>query len=393
MARQCARVRHLAEGDANTRYFHILARGKKKRIFIPHLNVGGVQVAEHESMEQALFAHFQSVFGSKAHWPHGLNLSELGYSASDLSSLHAPFTEEEVWEAIKDMPGDRAPGPDGFIGVFYKTAWHIIKPDVIGRPRRVSPRQRVWIQRIKQRTHRPPAKEAGRELALVSKLLAVRLAAHLHGLVSCNQTAFVWGRVLHDSYKFVQAAAAHFRKKKIPVPLLKIDISKAFDTISWKFLLDVLQALGFSQRWRDWVAILLSLASSSILVNGMPGRKILHRRGVRQGDSLFPMLFILAMDAFNRLVDRAGRRGILSKLGYHCSLYADDVILFVSSTTREAVRVKRLLEVFGNASGLVANLGKCSISTVATDEEVTSNIAAVLGCRVAPFPLSTSVCR
>ena len=128
---------------------------------------------------------------------------------------------------------------------------------------------------------------------LVSKLLAIRLAPQLPNLVANNQTAFVRGRALHDSYKFVQAASVLFRKKNIPTAMLKIDISKAFDTISWKFLLEVLQALGFGQRWRDWVAILLASASSCLLLNSPPGPKIAHRR------SLSPMLFILAMDALN----------------------------------------------------------------------------------------------
>jgi len=141
---------------------------------------------------------------------------------------------------------------------------------------------------------------------LVSKLLAIRLAPQLPNLVANNQTAFVRGRALHDSYKFVQAASVLFRKKNIPTAMLKIDISKAFDTISWKFLLEVLQALGFGQRWRDWVAILLASASSCLLLNSPPGPKIAHRR------SLSPMLFILAMDALNRLVAAAGRRGVLS---------------------------------------------------------------------------------
>ncbi|WVZ85281.1 hypothetical protein U9M48_032228 [Paspalum notatum var. saurae] len=249
MARQRARVRHLAEGDANTHYFHILARGK---IFIPHLNVDGLQVAEHESMEQALFTHFQSVFGSEAHRPHGLNLSELGYSASDLSSLHTPFIEEEVWAAIKDMPSDRATGPDGFTGAFYKATWHTIKPDVMAALDAFHRGNGCGFGTLNNGLIVLLPKKLGASAPsdfkpiamvhsfgkLVSKLLAVRLAAHLPGLVSCNQTAFVRGRVLHDSYKFVQAAAAHFRKKKILVAMLKIDISKAFDTISWKFLLE-----------------------------------------------------------------------------------------------------------------------------------------------------------
>ncbi|WVZ83395.1 hypothetical protein U9M48_030553 [Paspalum notatum var. saurae] len=406
MARQRARVRYIAEGDANTRYFHVLARGKKKRIFIPQLDIDGAHLTDHEAMEQAFFAHFKSVFGTSVHRPHGLNLSELGYEATDLSSLDEPFTEEEVWAAINNMPNDRAPGPDGFIGAFYKAAWNTVKPDIMATLDAFHWGNDCGFGRLNNGLIiLLPKKSDACTLSnfkpiamvhsfgkLVSKLLAFRLAAHLLDLISCNQMAFVRGWALHDSYKFVQSAAAYFRKKKILVALLKIDISKAFDTISWKFLLDVLQALGFSGRWRDWVAILLSSASSWVLLNGRPGQKIIHRRGVRQGDSLSPMLFILAMDAFNRLLFSAGRRGILSMPGFlavrhHCSLYADDAILFLSTTTSEASRAKWLLQVFGGASSIVANLGKCSLSTITVDDGVTASIAAILECRVAPFPV------
>jgi len=49
----------------------------------------------------------------------------------DLSGLDACFTEQEVWAVIKDLPSDRAPGPDGFTGLFYKVTWSTIKQDVL----------------------------------------------------------------------------------------------------------------------------------------------------------------------------------------------------------------------------------------------------------------------
>jgi hypothetical protein len=72
-------------------------------------------------------------------------------------------------------------------------------------------------------------------------------------LVSANQNAFIRGRSIHDNYKFIQRAAVLYRKRKIPRILLKLDISKAFDTLSWLFLLDVMQALGFGNTWRRWI--------------------------------------------------------------------------------------------------------------------------------------------
>jgi hypothetical protein len=84
--------------------------------------------------------------------------------------------------------------------------------------------------------------------------------------------------------------------------LLKLDIAKAFDSVAWNFMLEVLEYMGFGQRWRDWISCILSSASTKIILNGRPGRRICHARGLRQGDPLSPMLFVLVMEVPNLLV-------------------------------------------------------------------------------------------
>jgi hypothetical protein len=115
---------------------------------------------------------------------------------------------------------------------------------------------------------------------LISKILATRLAPRLREIVDINQNAFIKSRSIHDNYNYVQRAAVLIRKRKTPMLLLKLDISKAFDTVSWPFLLEVLQAWGFGDTWRRWIEQLLSTASSRILVNGQQGHPIRHMRGV-----------------------------------------------------------------------------------------------------------------
>jgi len=136
-----------------------------------------------------------------------------------------------------------------------------------------------------------------------------------------------------------------------------------FDTVSWPFLLEVLQAWGFGDNWRRWIESLLCTASSRILLNGRQGPPIKHLRGVRQGDSLSPMLFIIAMDVLHRLFIKASHDGVFRKLEpfevrYQCSMHRDDVILFIRPTVQEARAVKRILTIFGEASGLKTNLSK-----------------------------------
>lgn len=174
--------------------------------------------------------------------------------------------------------------------------------------------------------------------------------------------------------------------------LLKLDISKAFDTLSWPFLLNVLQARGFSEVWRRWIATLMSTASSRILLNGQQGPPIIHRRGVRQGDSLSPMLFILAMDILHRLFLKARADGVirglqLPEIKFQCSFYADDVMLFIRPTVQEAVAVKEILTIFGEVSGLRTNLAKCSITPIFGGDDSLEDIIEILGCQVLPFPV------
>lgn len=131
MARQRSRVRQLREGDANAAYFHLIARGRKRRNFIPTLNVAGHTVADHEGMETALHDHFAAVFGTASASGMTLDFQELGIQAMDLTDLEVPFGQDEVWAAIRALPSDKAPGPDGFTGAFYKSAWPIIKPELM----------------------------------------------------------------------------------------------------------------------------------------------------------------------------------------------------------------------------------------------------------------------
>jgi hypothetical protein len=90
---------------------------------------------------------------------------------------------------------------------------------------------------------------------------------------------------------------------------LKLDISKAFDSVSWAFLFEVLSHLGFGPVWRNMISNILASSSTQVLLNGSPGIPIRHRRGLRQGDPLSLMLFVLVMDVLNSLFNLAERRG------------------------------------------------------------------------------------
>ncbi|KAK1668638.1 hypothetical protein QYE76_056797 [Lolium multiflorum] len=134
---------------------------------------------------------------------------------------------------------------------------------------------------------------------------------------------------------FMKGVIRHFHRARNPLVFLKLDVAWAFDSVSWPYLLDMLRARGFSDRWRDWIAMMLATSSSRVILNGEVGPRFLHRRGLRQGDPLSPLLFILAIEPLHRLFDIATVAGLLSplrgrKARLRCSLYADDAAVFLN---------------------------------------------------------------
>ena len=406
IARQRARVRYLADGDANTRYFHLLAAGRKRKNTITRLKVNGDFTSSHDAMEQAIFEHFRGVFGTAGHAEGTVDFAALGIEQQDLALLEQVVSEEEVWNAIKALPPDRAPRPDGYTGAFYKHSWSVIKHDVLAAINatlfgdckafgRLNGALIVLLPKTAdacEPAHYRPITMIHSVAKLISKILALRLAPRMQSLISHEQNAFIRGRSIHDNFKYIQRAAVLLRKTRTSKILLKLDIAKAFDTVQWSFLLDVLQAMGFGVRWRRWIATLLSTTSSSILLNGQVGRKIRHQRGVRQGDSLSPMLFICAMEVLARLFNAAREAGVLRNLAdgrirFQCSLYADDVILFAFPNASEATAIKGILQIFEEVSGLATNMAKCSITNIFGAEGILPELQQILGCRIAAFPI------
>lgn len=82
------------------------------------------------------------------------------------------------------------------------------------------------------------------------------------------------------SFGFVQLAAKNLKSSKIPALFLKIDIARAFDT--------VLTHMSFGACWREWISLIFADSSWKILLDGRPGERIFHARGLRQGDLSLP---------------------------------------------------------------------------------------------------------
>lgn len=297
IARRRAKVHWLREGDANTTFFHLRASYRRRKNFIAALHSNSAVLTSHQEKAQALYEHFLAIMGTEEQRTRSIHLSDIGLHVHDLGHLDLPFSEDEIWEAIKSMPSDRAPGPDGFSMIFYKKAWPIIRHDMTCAVTAINNLDRRGLAGLNTSliTLLPKKTDAitPRDYCLISlihcfakivtKTMAHRLAPELTSMVHPSQSAFIKERFIHDNFKLVHATTKIFKQKSIPRVLLKLDIAKAFNSVSWPFLVQLFQHIGFGLRWRNWVAIILATSSTRVLLNGRPGRPIRLRRGLRQG--------------------------------------------------------------------------------------------------------------
>jgi hypothetical protein len=372
----------------------------------PQKKVDGDQICtRHEDKAKLMDLYYEDVLGSSMNREQTINLSELWVTNFDLSELDAPFTEEEVWTTIKGLPSDKAPGPDGLTGRFYKPCWPVIKQDVMAAISAIWSRKLMGFSVLNTPyiTLLPKKEEAEqpkdfRPINLVhsfakpvTKALANRLAGQQNEMILPNQSAFIKGLLNRIISCLFNKHMGFLHQQRQPRILLKLDISKTFESVAWPFLLEVLQHMGFGQIWRDIISGLLGSSTTQVLLNGTPGRRIFHKRGLRQGAPLSPMLFILVMDMLGHLFSKAAEDEMLHPLArralpHRISLYTDDVVLFIRREEPDIATTMDILQLFGVASGLKTNLQKSNALPIRCEDHDLQIIQQQLPCPLSDFP-------
>lgn len=127
------------------------------------------------------------------------------------------------------------------------------------------------------------------------------------------------------------------------------------------------------------------------MVNGVPGRPILNNAGLRQGNPLSPVLFIMIMEPLQRMFELTSSRGCLDPLtrgglAHRLSMFADDVVVFLKPSELDLCTCEALLNLFSEASGLHANLSKSVAFSIRCSADAMDLARLVLGYPSGSFP-------
>ena len=168
---------------------------------------------------------------------------------------------------------------------------------------------------------------------IVAKLLANRLKKVMSFIIDEGQSAFIEGRHLLQSAVIANEVVDEARRSQKPCIVFKVDFEKAYNSVSWNFLVYMLRRLGFCTRWFQWIVGCLKSASVSVLVNGSPSTEFSPKRGLRQGDPLTPFLFNIVAEALNGLVREVVKRKLYS--GFHVGSNRVEVSILQYADYRE----------------------------------------------------------
>ena len=154
--------------------------------------------------------------------------------------------------------------------------------------------------------------------------------------------------------------------------------------------------MGFGVKWRGWIKTCISTVRFSIIVNGSPVGFFGSSRGLRQGDPLSPLLFLLIMEVLSRILKKTEDCGLLR--GFHAGpsnsigvrishlLFADDTILFCDASRDQLLSIRLALTCFQAFTGLKVNAGKSEIVPVGEVGNLDA-LATILRCRMGSLPL------
>lgn len=303
--------------------------------------------------------------------------------------LVGEVSAELIRKVVFSMAADKSPGPDGFTAEFFRATWGITGGDVVQAvqsffekgflPKGINSTILSLIPKKDEAVYMKdyrPISCCNVIYKVISKILASRLKKLLPSFVSLNQSAFVKDRILMENVLLASELVKNYHKDSVTARCaVKIDISKAFDSVQWPFLLSVLEAMGLPEKFILWIKKCIELASFSIQINGELAGYFNSKRGLRQGCSLSPCLFVICMQVLSKLLDKAAEE---RRVGYHpyCRelnithlCFADDVMVFSDGKKTSIEGILGVFRDFAKMSGLSISLEKSTLFLAGVTEE------------------------
>ncbi|XP_060178152.1 uncharacterized protein LOC132608097 [Lycium barbarum] len=224
-------------------------------------------------------------------------------------------------------------------------------------------------------------------------MLCSRLKEAVQYIVAENQAAFVQGRSMVHNILVCHDLLRHYNRKTTPRCLMKIDLRKAYDMVSWEFLEEALVGFGFPIKFIRLIIACVTTPKFTIKLNGEGFGYFEGKRGLRQGDPVSPLLFVLVMEYLSRVLKTMSMlldfkfHPMCKSLKLNHLIFADDLMIFYKGEVKSVSRVKEALAHFSATTGLVANMDKSCLFLAGMDDAEKNQLLNLTGFAKGEFPI------
>ena len=373
-----SRARWIAEGEKVSKYFCNLEKRHYVSKTMSHIREDGIVITDSLEIANKVNSFYQKLYEKKEVENCGIRelVSEVPHlNERDMKELEGEITYEEASNVLKNMNNSKSPGSDGFSAEFFKVFWvklgHLVVRALNASFRKgiLTPTQREGVIVC------IPKGDKDRELIknwrpisllnVVYKIgsgsIASRLKDVLPNLINDDQTGFIRGRFIGDNIRLIYDMIEYLNRKELPGLLLNLDFEKAFDSISWDFMLNVLKEFGFGDDLCKWIKLFYTDIKSTVSVNGITAGWFKVGRGCRQGDPISPYLFVLCVEILAIMIrENNDIKGIeINNTEHKISQYADDTELTLEGDRKSFETCIQVIDRFGKVSGLNLSTEKC----------------------------------
>lgn len=200
---------------------------------------------------------------------------------------------------------------------------------------------------------------------IITKVMNNRLALILPSIIHHNQAGFFPNRDLRTNVRTCISLTQYAKKHNIDLTLMAVDAEKAFDLLEWSYLYKVLETFEFPVEFINMVETVYRAPKAQVYTNGVLSEAFSLSRGTAQGCPLSPVLFAMAIEPLAEKIRQTDNiTGItIGKNEYKLSLFADDLLLYLSDVDISIPSVINIMGQFSKISGYTINSGKTEILT------------------------------
>ena len=374
------RAKSIEEGEKPSKFFLKLLRNRVQKNHVSCIfNLSGAEVSTQPEIEQAHFDFYSGLYSKDVINPEMqrnfiVKLDKV-LTTDQRTSCDSPLLRDEITAALFTLAKNKTPGCDGLPQEFYVKFWDLLAPILLDLYHfslekglfSLTMQQSVTRLLFKKNDKRDlknwrPISLLNVDYKICSKALALRLSKVLPTIIHEDQTCSVPDRSIFDNLTLLRDVLDYVNITNEPGILLNLDQEKAFDRVDRQFLLNVISQFGFGETFQRWISVLYNNASMRVIVNGFLTDSIPLSRGVRQGDPLSPLLYVLCIEVFAanlRLDPHIEGFLIPGALGrrFKISQYADDCTCFVKNVF-SLDKLLRLVQHFELATGAKLNRSK-----------------------------------